>query len=58
MGEWGKKWGNGGNITANRSGDVFQNIFAHDLIVVIIILFNRENGCVLSTTRISQLSPL
>ena len=30
MGEWGKKWGNGGNITGDRSRDVFQNIFAHD----------------------------
>ena len=33
MGGYGKKWGNGGNITANRSRDVFQNIFAHDSIV-------------------------
>ena len=26
-----KKWGNGGKITGDRSRDVFQNIFAHDL---------------------------
>ena len=29
MGE--KKWGNGGKITGDRSRDVSQNIFAHDL---------------------------
>ena len=41
MGECEKKSGNGGNITANRSRDVFQNIFTQ---------FNRvqkffENAC-------------
>ena len=30
MGEWGKKWVNGGKITEDRSRDVFQNIFEHD----------------------------
>ena len=30
MGELDNKWGNGGEITGDRSRDVFQNIFAHD----------------------------
>ena len=30
LGEWGKKWVNGGKITKDRSRNVFQNIFAHD----------------------------